>query len=206
METAAKMELSRKEELTDALLLYMKNTLESAGRTIKNYMFYFSLSETEQYWGDKPDKIIPEGQHLQDFKQNVDITDDEFEVVINSCFAQEYIERRTIGGGYSHLSLTRNGFARANSVEKAKHYVKPNNSEFNITGTINATNVQIGNNNTQNIENVINNLIDEINKIDATPEQKAEAKNLLAKFLEHPIISGMISGSAIPLITKLLGG
>ena len=70
-------------------------------------------------------------------------------------------------------------------------------ANYVINGNINASNLQIGNNNNQNIENAISQILNEIDKMNVSEEQKKEAKGLLQKFTEHPVISGILSGVAL---------
>lgn len=72
-------------------------------------------------------------------------------------------------------------------------------------GTINATNLQIGNNNIQNITNVFQQLIDEINNADCTEQEKKTALTQLKTFINNPIVSNIISGVGIELLKKLTG-
>jgi len=189
----------RKEELINALLIYMKNDMEHAGHTLKIAMFDFSLSY--------PDEIIPEGKDLANFKQIANIDDSEFDIIIKTCKTHGYLKNMYTGGGYNGIQLTEKGFSRATSTEKAQYY-KPQEqiSPITINGSINATHMQIGNNNTQNIETIINNLIEEVEKSDATPEDKNKATELINCFFANPIISSVISGATGAGVTSLLGG
>ncbi len=58
----------------------------------------------------------------------------------------------------------------------------------------NAGAVQIGDHNTQNIVNAIQDLQNKIDTAAATPEQKAEAKSLLSQFLSHPVTVAILGG------------
>jgi hypothetical protein len=58
----------------------------------------------------------------------------------------------------------------------------------------NAGAVQIGDHNTQNIINAIQDLQNKIDASAATPEEKAEAKGWLAKALSHPVITSILGG------------
>lgn len=191
--TIAEITASRKDELVNALLVYMKNDMENSGKTIKLSVFNFRLSK-------------PEGNDLKLLKLVVDITDKEFDVVMKSCMTHEYIKKMCCGTDYDYIQLTNTGFARAKSVEKAKHHKPQETQQITFNGTINAGNLQIGNNNTQNIENVINNLLNEIEKTNATDEEKKEAKNLVSSFFNNPIVSSVISTTANAAIAILAEG
>ena len=70
------------------------------------------------------------------------------------------------------------------------------NQTINITGS---TNVVVGNNNAQTVTETARDLISIIESADATTEQKSEAKGLLRKFLEHPLLAA-VAGGAIGLL------
>lgn len=181
-----------KEEIIDKFVCFMKNELEKDGYKINQAHFNFALSYTERYFNHH-DERTQEGADLTKFKNICKISDDEFKTVINSCLTNNLVKE--FGGNehdYSIIYLTEKGLARANCVEKEKDF-KPM-ANYVINGNINAGNLQIGNNNNQNIENAISKILGEIDKLDASEEQKKEAKGLLQKFVEHPIISGIISG------------
>jgi hypothetical protein len=66
------------------------------------------------------------------------------------------------------------------------------NMEISISGS--GHNIQIGDENKIIIKNAINTLRDTIDNSDATEEDKKEAKSLLNKVLEHPIIAAIVGG------------
>ena len=65
----------------------------------------------------------------------------------------------------------------------------------------NSNNIAAGNQNTvhQNILHSLEALGQQIDKADAAPTQKAEAKDLLAKLIAHPLVAS-IAGGAIGLL------
>lgn len=186
-----------KEEATDKLLCFMKDKLESEGCLIKNMWFNFNPSYIQKFFNAE-DEIIQEGEDLKEFKENYDISDDNFKKLANICFTHEYIKHYGLDSGLKAVLLTEKGFARANSAEKEKNFM-PKTNTYNINGPITG-NIQIGENNNQNIQNAITQLVSEIDSMNVPEEQKKEAKNLLGKFLEHPIISGVLSGVALKAI------
>ncbi len=178
--------------MIDKFVCFMKDELEKDGYKISQAHFNFALSYTEKYY-NHPDELIEEGADLTKFKNICKVSDEEFKTIINSCLTNDLVKE--FGGNerdYSIIQLTEKGLARANCVEKGKDF-KPM-ANYVINGNINASNLQIGNNNNQNIENAISQILGEIDKMDASEEQKKEAKGLLRKFVEHPIISGIMSG------------
>lgn len=63
--------------------------------------------------------------------------------------------------------------------------------------TINsAHSVQIGNYNTQNIINSIQALQNQIESSTVSPDEKEEAKSLLSKFLNHPLVISILGAAA----------
>ena len=57
-------------------------------------------------------------------------------------------------------------------------------------------NVQIGNQNSQAIEQTFHLLIERIDAANAAPEEKAAAKSRLKAFLEHPLVVSVLGGVA----------
>jgi hypothetical protein len=72
------------------------------------------------------------------------------------------------------------------------------NHTVNITGS---TNIIVGNQNVQAVNQIVHDLVSIIDSTTAPPEQKKEAKSLLRKFLEHPLLVA-VAGSAIGLLEK----
>ncbi len=71
---------------------------------------------------------------------------------------------------------------------------KPGKIVVNVDGK--KHNLQIGNGNTQyNIEIALNELKEKIEQADASQKEKNEAKSLLQKLLEHPLVSAIVGGS-----------
>lgn len=70
----------------------------------------------------------------------------------------------------------------------------------NVTIHHNAGAVQIGDHNTQNIVNAIQDLQNKIDAAAATPEEKTEAKGWLAKALSHPVTVSILGAAAGALV------
>jgi len=175
------------EERIDLLLSYMKDDIESNGRTPRTSQFNFNTN----------------GEHFVAFKENSGLTEEDIDKVLKICHSRGYIKRRYMGGG-EIICLTTEGHGRAISYEAAKSYVeKPRQQTLRI-GAIHGP-TQIGNNNIQNIEGVFEYLINGINGSDASEEEKREAKSLLKSALDHPLTSAII-GSSIGAIITMLGG
>ena len=63
----------------------------------------------------------------------------------------------------------------------------------------NSSNIQVGDHNSQTINSGVQALIKTINESNASPSEKEEAKSLLKKLLEHPLVAA-IAGGAIGLL------
>lgn len=72
------------------------------------------------------------------------------------------------------------------------------NQTINITGS---SNVIVGDHNQQSIQHSVQELVRVIESSGATPEKKEEAKGLLRKFLEHPLLVPVAAG-AIKLLLQ----
>ncbi|MBK1889330.1 hypothetical protein Undi14_04740 [Undibacterium sp. 14-3-2] len=70
------------------------------------------------------------------------------------------------------------------------------NKSINITGS---SNIIVGDNNQQNISHHVQEIVRAIDASQATPEEKSEAKGILKKFIEHPMVTA-IAGGAISLL------
>ena len=70
------------------------------------------------------------------------------------------------------------------------------NQTVNITGS---SNVVVGNNNSQTITHTVRDLLKIIEASTGQTAEKAEAKSLLRKFLEHPLLTS-VAGGAISLL------
>ncbi|EAO3107320.1 hypothetical protein E3I62_15400 [Salmonella enterica] len=92
----------------------------------------------------------------------------------------------SIGGFGPHFQL---------NVGPKKVQPSVSSQQINIHGG----NVQIGDHNRQEITNSIETLNNLINSSQGTPQQKEEAKGLLRKLAEHPLLTA-IAGGAIGLL------
>lgn len=169
-----------KELAIDRLLVYLNDYIEREGHVIQNVSFNLRV-RTEDSSG---------------FLDLHCYTSDDLKIIVNICIAREYIT------GYDNdITLTEFGQGRAISVINVS---KPSFSQdANITiGTLNNHgSAQFGNNNNQNIEIAFISLIDQIDKADATLEEKTEAKNHLMSFLSHPLVNTTLGTAANAIIT-----
>jgi len=98
---------------------------------------------------------------------------------------------RTIGGA---------GRINANGVNVIKNNVQPPISivldqSHKVTAN-KSSNVQIGNSNLQDVSIELRKLISAINHSKASDAEKNEAKSLLKKFIEHPLVTSITGGLA----------
>ncbi len=70
----------------------------------------------------------------------------------------------------------------------------------------NSTGVQVGDYNTQHIQATFNELVQQIDRSTASPAEKAEAKNRLAAFLEHPLVTSLLGSAASAVLGAICGG
>lgn len=119
--------------------------------------------------GDQVMRILPSGK--EEVKH------------INQCNFYD----TSIGGYGPHYQL------KVKPVPTAESYTVKNQT-ININGS--HSNVQIGDHNRIEFRNNIQNLISTIDKSGASEAEKEEAKNLLVKFLEHPLVN-TLAGAAV---------
>ena len=177
-----------KDEHIDMLLCFMNDAIEEDGSVPNTIEFDFNIG--------KEDFLM--------FKEKTKLSDDVIQQALKTSYSRGYIKHTSMSGGEIY-SLTTEGQGRAISVEMSKNYTdKPQQSSINI-GAIHGP-TQIGNNNIQNIENVFEYILTEIEKSNASIQEKTEAKNLLQKTLSHPIISSIIGASVGAILNKLMKG
>lgn len=82
--------------------------------------------------------------------------------------------------------------------------IKPSSGSTNTVNIHNSHGIQIGDNNVQQFETLVREMVTSIDRSDAPPEEKKEAKSRLRAFLEHPLVSAGF-GAALPAIIGLLG-
>jgi hypothetical protein len=136
-----------------------------------------------------------------------------FETVVNAGEGDE-LHQIVPGGRTLKFIITDvshdNGFGDGDSacwcltIEKATDLQKKESvgagQTFNISGS---TGVQIGNQNSMQISDAFKALAENIDKSDVSEEEKKEAKGLLAKAVEHPLLSALLGGLAQGIITAL---
>lgn len=176
------------DNLINKLLIFANDELELIGQPIN--VSHFDFSKT--------------GEDTVNFMNKTGISYENLERALKASITRGYLDKRFGGFGFrNNLFLTEEGQGRAISVVNASQLnQKPSNLQIK---NINYGPTQIGNYNTQNIGNAIGSLINEIDRSNATSEDKQKAKNLLKGFLSHPIINSIIGAVTTTLITKLGG-
>lgn len=94
----------------------------------------------------------------------------------------------------SHYSIK---LQKANSKPKPKTYAS---TTINIS---NSSAFQVGDHNTQNITDSLNELIQRINSSDSSEYEKQEAKKGVKNLLENPTIAAILGGTVSSLFTML---
>ena len=165
------------EEWVDKIIVDMEECLEQKGSLPKEMAFHFNESDCIK----------------------LALTQEQLDIAINKAVSLGYI-KEAIWIKYGSYALTEEGRARARSC-----MLRKNDGEMGHSVIINGdnANVQVGNNNIQNISNVFKFIIEQIEKSDATNEEKHSAKESLKKFIEHPLVNTIL-GAAGGALTSLL--
>ena len=171
----------QRDKLIDELLLFMNNEIEQEGNIIGHISFNFN----------------EDGEDALNLLDKIKISYENLQSILKICITRNYLKYRTMGGGqFGSLCITEEGQGRAISTEQAKHNMPVAGSNIQI-GTLNSHgNTQIGDYNSQNVVNVFNHLIEKIDASDASAEEKNEAKQLLSKFIAHPLVNTVLGTSA----------
>jgi hypothetical protein len=184
-----------KNEKVYTLLKYMQEDIEKLGQPIWNANFDFSPTILTQ---DNCEIVHEGGEDFTAFQTTKGWNEQEIISTVKICIAKEYIKRTSLSLEYGLLQITDEGmdFVDKYEAEQQKSTV-PSVS----IGTINGP-TQVGNDNMQNItiNEAIQYLITTIESSNTSASEKQEAKSRLEKFLEHPIISSLISGSLLSLL------
>ena len=186
------MDKKEREALMDELLIFTNDEVENLGLTINTVSLNFEA----------------EGEDALKFIENSGVSFENLAAALNACINRGYLKPMVMTAQkYCALMLTDEGQGRAISAEQAKHSPASQQNSGNIhIGTLNANGAtQIGNYNTQQIENVFTSIIEQIEKSNAPEAEKQEIKSRLKAFLEHPL-AGTIVGLVPEAIKALCGG
>ncbi len=117
------------------------------------------------------------------------------EYSVNASLSMLDEQLRAFDGLRSLVSLLKTSQTYKNEMQ-----IKEEPMNQNITFN-SPSNVQIGNHNIQNIQQVLSDLIKKIDSSSASEEEKKEAKSRLKLFLEHPLVTS-IAGSLTGLLLQ----
>lgn len=176
--------------LIDNILVFMNNEIEERGNTINAVWFNFS----------------EDAEDASKFMTTMDsISYPEILKAANICLSRRYIKRMCSGDPLENLMITELGQARAISYQQRdEKAVTDNAPQVYINNLTNHNgNIAVGNGNTQTANITIQELIDKIESSDASDTEKEEAKNLLGKFIEHPLVNTALGAGAAALIAML---
>lgn len=81
---------------------------------------------------------------------------------------------------------------------------KPTGTTTNHITIHGSTGIQIGDHNVQHLQAAMKEVLAAIESAHASAKDKAEAKGLLSKFLEHPLVSAAV-GAGLPVALGLVG-
>lgn len=172
----------------DDILIYLNNELESKGARTGELHFDFDYEQQDliAYINTTTSKTI----------ENIHET-------IRICISRDYLEHGYIGGGeFGGLTLTQEGRARALSAKLGKNKNRDTAQHMSIGTIYSYAPFQVGNGNIQNIKNIFECIERLIDESDAPDKDKVEAKSLLTKFLEHPVVCSVIGGIAGGLASR----
>lgn len=165
------------EEWVDKIVVDMEECLEQKGSLPEEMAFHFNESDCIK----------------------LALTQEQLDIAINKAVSLGYV-KEAIWIKYGSYALTEEGRARARSCMLQEKDGKTGHSVI-INGD--NANVQVGNYNVQSISNVFKFMIEQIEKSDATNEEKHSAKESLKKFIEHPLVNTIL-GTAGGALTSLL--
>jgi hypothetical protein len=165
----------------DTILMFMNDDLESSGSVVKHAIFGF----------------LPGENDYEAFQNIYSWTPSRLEKILKICLTRALVEesnyndhREALGA----IALTEEGQSRAISVKHGKDRSYELGSGMQIASLTVHGPAQVGNGNVQNFQNFFNQLTQQIEAADATEAEKQEARSLLAKFLEHPLVCSIVGG------------
>lgn len=171
------MMINESEEWVDKLVVDMEETLEDEGVALTNAAFHFDELDCKK----------------------MGLSLDQLNCAIRKAASLGLIKMFT-WGKEEKCKLTEEGRTRARSC-----MLRNKDAETGHSVIINGdnANVQVGNNNVQNISNVLKYMIEQIDKSNGTSDEKRSAKENLKKFIAHPLVNTIL-GTAGGALTNLL--
>ena len=169
--------INESEEWVDKLVVDMEETLEDEGVALTNAAFHFDELDCKK----------------------MGLSLDQLNCAIRKAASLGLIKMFT-WGKEEKCKLTEEGRTRARSC-----MLRNKDAETGHSVIINGdnANVQVGNNNVQNISNVLKYMIEQIDKSNGTSDEKRSAKENLKKFIAHPLVNTIL-GTAGGALTNLL--
>lgn len=165
-----------KEQNIDKLLVMLNDQIEDAGEVINCVEFDFSQPETELIKNFGSEEILKS--------------------TVLTCISRGFLTKKYMGcGEFDGLFLTEEGQCRAISVINQKA-PEPSAPSISIGQITNNGPSQIGNNNVQNITNILSQLMEQADKTNASEEEKNDFKTKVNAVLSHPLINTIIAAGA----------
>lgn len=170
------------ETVIDHLLIFMNSEIEAQGVPIQSMFFDFEPGKSD----------------YNDFYHRYSYETQQIIQAIKSSISRGYIEKMTLGGDHlDSLTLTTRGQARAMSVTLEKENERPQNASAAtiVINTLNSHgNTQVGNGNIINIGALSKELLDKLQSINAPENEKEEARDIISRFFEHPLVCSILGG------------
>ena len=114
---------------------------------------------------------------------------------------QAKLHKNSSTGNREYVSGTVEITARGVDIVEGNESRKVKFMQTNHISVNNSSNVVVGDHNRVTVNQHIAELERIVDGLNGTPEQKAEAKSLLKRFAEHPLVAAVVSGGV-----SLLGG
>lgn len=165
-----------KEQNIDKLLVLLNDEIEDSGNPIGCVDFNLDENDHELL------SIFGDAEALRK--------------TVKTCVSRGYLKYLFIGSHeLTGLVMTEEGQYRAISVINQKA-PEPSTASINIDQIINNGPSQIGNNNVQNITNILSQLMEQADKTTASEEEKNDFKTKVNAVLSHPLINTIIAAGA----------
>lgn len=163
----------QKEQNIESLMVLLYDEIEDSGKPINCATFNLSEEDSELL------KILGSVENI--YK------------TVNACVTRGLLKYMFIGShGLEGLAFTVEGQALALSVIN-RNESQTSASVFNIGQITNNAPSQIGNNNVQNIENVLTHLMEQADKIDAPEEVRKDFKAKINAVISHPLFNTIVA-------------
>ena len=185
------MDIENTEKIINELLIFMNDEVEAKGYGVHLVRFNFAEGK----------------EHAATFCESKSYSLEDVHRTLRICTSRGYVEQKVMGAPeFGYLNLTKAGQGRGLSSKLGGERTNAPAPGTQI-GTLNVHGpTQVGNGNTQNFEDFFNHIIKQIDNATASDEDKAELKNLLQRFLEHPLTTSIAGGVAGGLAGSLIGG